>query len=117
MKWICPNCTELSPTRHWSVQRHIIRKHYGTGEPISVNTRKSRREMNIFPFNYGLSSNPSSLNYGRPPSLSFPINQKKSYEDNFDSFLDKMMNWNDRMIRVRILEELIKLNNILQQKK
>jgi hypothetical protein len=117
MKWICPDCTELSPTRHWSVQRHIIRKHYGIGEPINVNTRKSRREMNILPVNYGLSSNPSPLNYGSPPSLYLPFNQQKSYENNFDRFMDKMLDYNDRMIRARILEELIKLNNILQQKK
>jgi hypothetical protein len=73
--------------------------------------------MNILPTNYGLASNPSPLKYGPPPSLSFPINQQKSYEDNFDSFLDKMLNYNDRIIRARTLEELIKLNNTLQQKK
>jgi hypothetical protein len=98
MKWICPNCTELSPTRHWSIQRHIIRKHYGVGEPISVNTRKSRREMNILPVNYGLYSNPTHLNYGSPPSLYPPINQQKSYENNLDRFMDKMLDSNDRWI-------------------
>lgn len=44
-KWVCPNCTELSPTRHWSVQRHIQRKHDGVGEPISVNTYQTRAQM------------------------------------------------------------------------
>ena len=46
-KWICPTCKELSPTRHWSVERHIKRKHAGIGEPISINTHQTRTQMNI----------------------------------------------------------------------
>jgi len=46
-KWICPACKELSPTRHWSVERHIKRKHAGIGEPISINTHQTRIQMNI----------------------------------------------------------------------
>ncbi len=46
-KWICPNCLELSPTRHWSVERHIRRKHTGIGEPVSINTHQTRTQMNI----------------------------------------------------------------------
>jgi hypothetical protein len=46
-KWICPTCKELSPTRHWSVKRHIKRKHAGIGEPISINTYQTRIQMNI----------------------------------------------------------------------
>jgi hypothetical protein len=38
---------ELSPTRHWSVGRHIMRKHAGIGEPISINTHQTRIQMNI----------------------------------------------------------------------
>ena len=38
---------ELSPTRHWSVERHIRRKHAGVGEPISINTHQSRTQMNM----------------------------------------------------------------------
>ena len=38
---------ELSPTRHWSVERHIRRKHTGIGEPISINTHQTRTQMNI----------------------------------------------------------------------
>lgn len=38
---------ELSATRHWSVLRHIARKHSGLGEPISINTRQTRTQMNI----------------------------------------------------------------------
>ena len=45
-KWVCPNCAELSPTRHWSVGRHIIRKHAGVGEPVSINTHQTRSQMN-----------------------------------------------------------------------
>jgi hypothetical protein len=37
---------ELSPTRHWSVERHIKRKHAGIGEPISINTYQTRTQMN-----------------------------------------------------------------------
>ncbi|MGC2383454.1 MAG: hypothetical protein WA631_10145 [Nitrososphaeraceae archaeon] len=48
-KWVCPNCVELSPTRHWSVERHIRRKHTGIGEPISINTHQTRTQMNIGP--------------------------------------------------------------------
>ncbi len=46
-KWVCPNCTELLPTRHWSVQRHIQRKHGGIGEPISINSHRTRAQMNM----------------------------------------------------------------------
>ena len=43
--WVCPNCNELNPTRHESVIRHIHRKHESFGEPISINTRQTRRQM------------------------------------------------------------------------
>lgn len=46
-KWVCAICTELSPTRHWSVRRHIQRKHDGAGEPISVNTHQTREQMHM----------------------------------------------------------------------
>jgi hypothetical protein len=46
-KWLCPTCTELSPTRHWSVRRHIQRKHDGVGEPISFNTYQTRDQMHM----------------------------------------------------------------------
>jgi hypothetical protein len=42
---LCPSCTELSLTRHWSVRRHIQRKHDGVGEPISINTYQTRDQM------------------------------------------------------------------------
>ena len=38
---------ELSPTRHWSVGRHIRRKHANVGGPISINTHQTRTQMNI----------------------------------------------------------------------
>jgi hypothetical protein len=44
-RWVCPNCNELNPTRHESVIRHIHRKHESFGEPISINTRQTRRQM------------------------------------------------------------------------
>lgn len=43
--WVCPNCNELNPTRHECVIRHIHRKHESFGEPISINTRQTRRQM------------------------------------------------------------------------
>ena len=43
--WICPNCREIEPTRHESAVRHIGRKHGSKGEPISINTRETRRQM------------------------------------------------------------------------
>jgi hypothetical protein len=43
--WVCPNCNELNPTRHESVIGHIHRKHESFGEPISINTRQTRRQM------------------------------------------------------------------------
>lgn len=45
--WICPKCKELKPTRHESVVRHIGRKHGLMGEPVSINTGETRREMLI----------------------------------------------------------------------
>lgn len=63
-KWICPNCTELSPTRHWSVERHIRRKHIGSGEPISINTHQTRTQMNIESgYNSSSSSNIRQVNH------------------------------------------------------
>jgi hypothetical protein len=44
---VCPNCKELLPTRHWSVQRHIRRKHADIGEPISINTHKTRAQIGM----------------------------------------------------------------------
>jgi hypothetical protein len=43
--WLCPWCSELKPTRHESVVRHINRKHRAAGEPISVTTRQTRNQM------------------------------------------------------------------------
>ena len=43
--WICPNCREIKPTRHESAVRHIGRKHGSKGEPISINTGETRRQM------------------------------------------------------------------------
>jgi hypothetical protein len=44
---VCSICTELSPTRHWSVRRHIQRKHNDVGEPISINTYQTRDQMRM----------------------------------------------------------------------
>ena len=56
MNWVCPNCPELRHgSRHWSVGRHIERKHNGIGEPISLNTGMTRSQM-------GLDSFPSQIN-------------------------------------------------------
>ena len=56
MNWVCPNCPELRHgSRHWSVGRHIERKHNGIGEPISLNTGRTRSQM-------GLDSFPSQIN-------------------------------------------------------
>jgi hypothetical protein len=43
--WVCPKCNELTPTRHESVIRHIVRKHNSLGEPISVTTGQTRYQM------------------------------------------------------------------------
>ena len=43
--WICSKCSELKPTRHESVVRHIARKHWSIGEPLSVTTRQTRSQM------------------------------------------------------------------------
>jgi len=54
---------ELMPTRHWSVGRHIRRKHTGIGEPISINTHQTRTQMNISSgWSNPASSNPSQFN-------------------------------------------------------
>jgi hypothetical protein len=56
MNWVCPNCPELRHgSRHWSVGRHIARKHNCIGEPISLNTGITRSEM-------GLDYFPSQIN-------------------------------------------------------
>jgi hypothetical protein len=43
--WLCPKCSELKPTRHENVIRHLNRKHGAVGEPISVTTRQTRNQM------------------------------------------------------------------------
>jgi hypothetical protein len=43
--WLCPKCSELEPTRHENVVRHINRKHGAVGEPISVTTGQTRNQM------------------------------------------------------------------------
>ena len=43
--WLCPKCSELKPTRHENVVRHINRKHGAVGEPISVTTGQTRNQM------------------------------------------------------------------------
>ena len=43
--WLCPKCSELKPTRHESVVRHLNRKHGAVGEPISVTTGQTRNLM------------------------------------------------------------------------
>jgi hypothetical protein len=48
MNWVCPNCPELRQgSRHWSVGRHIQRKHNCNGEPISLNTGMTRSQMGL----------------------------------------------------------------------
>ena len=43
--WLCPKCSELKPTRHENVVRHINRKHGAVGEPKSVTTGQTRNQM------------------------------------------------------------------------
>jgi hypothetical protein len=43
--WLCPKCSELKPTRHENVVRHINRKHGAVGEPISVTSGQTRNQM------------------------------------------------------------------------
>jgi hypothetical protein len=43
--WLCPKCSELKPTRHENVVRHINRKHGALGEPVSVTTGLTRNQM------------------------------------------------------------------------
>lgn len=53
MKWVCPYCPELRHgSRHWSVGRHIARKHNCIGEPVSLNTGITRSQMGLDPFPY-----------------------------------------------------------------
>lgn len=43
--WLCPKCSELKPTRHENVVRHVNRKHASVGEPVSVTTGQTRNQM------------------------------------------------------------------------
>ena len=43
--WLCPKCSELKPTRHENVVRHVNRKHGSVGEPVSVTTGQTRNQM------------------------------------------------------------------------
>jgi hypothetical protein len=85
MNWVCPNCPELRHgSRHWSVGRHIKRKHNCIGEPISLNTGMTRSEM-------GLDHFPSQVNRmnglpnGRGFTPNYPNKKFQSLEP-FDWF-------------------------------
>ena len=85
MNWVCPNCPELRHgSRHWSVGRHIKRKHNCIGEPISLNTGMTRSEM-------GLDHFPSQVNRmnglpnGRGFTPTYPNKKFQSLEP-FDWF-------------------------------
>ena len=43
--WLCSKCSELRPTRHENVVRHINRKHGAVGKPMSVTTGQTRNQM------------------------------------------------------------------------
>ena len=55
---------ELSPTRRWSVERHIKRKHIGIGEPVNINTHQTRTQMNTGSrwSNFSTIANPTQFN-------------------------------------------------------
>ena len=63
--WLCPKCSELKPTRHENVVRHINRKHGTVVEPISVTTGQTRNQM----LSFGLLS-PIRKSFMRKPVLS-----------------------------------------------
>lgn len=74
-KWICPNCSELSPTRHWSVGRHMMRKHAGMGEPISINTYQTRAQM----IRSGIFKPPSPTSFNNPTKFSPRMDDSNHY--------------------------------------
>lgn len=94
--WLCPNCNELNPTRHESVIRHIHRKHESFGEPISINTRQTRRQMleymspNAF---YAPYLKTPWLNYGQPfrNSKTQAEQDSKGEDERTDALSDMVM--------------------------
>ncbi|MDW0283327.1 MAG: hypothetical protein QN720_12550, partial [Nitrososphaeraceae archaeon] len=91
------NCPELRHgSRHWSVGRHIERKHNGVGEPISLNTGMTRSQMGLYPF-------PSQINRtkGVPNGRAFTPNHPNK---NFQSLeiYDRFEKYNLTLLRQKV---------------
>ena len=104
MKWVCPSCAELlHGSRHWSVERHIGRKHGGIGEPISLNTGETRSQMDgrssysHFPYSRGGSLNDFSSN---SPSSSGKKSQPTDMSDWFEKYFLKPLRQNVEFINL-----------------
>jgi hypothetical protein len=104
MNWVCPNCPELRHgSRHWSVGRHIKRKHNCIGEPISLNTGMTRSQM-------GLDSFPSQINpTNRFPNGTFTPNHPN---EKFQSL--EHCDWVEKHI-LRPLRQNVEITNLLDQ--
>jgi hypothetical protein len=114
--WVCPNCSELNPTRHESVIRHIHRKHESFGEPISINTRLTRRQMldymspNTF---YAPYLKTPWLNYGQPFRISRTQAEQdsKREDERTDALSDMVMKTQQSKLLSDIYQNLKYLQN------
>jgi hypothetical protein len=107
MKWVCSSCPELlHGSRHWSVKRHIARKHGGIGEPISLNTGETRSQMD------GRSSS-SHFPYSRLGSLNdFSSNSPSS--SGKKSQTTDMSDWIEKYF-LKPLRQYVELINLYEQ--
>lgn len=110
--WVCPNCNELNPTRHESVIRHIHRKHESFGEPISINTRQTRRQMLGY-----MSPNAYYTPYPKTPWLNsrhpFRVSRTQAEQDSKGEY-ERSDAFNDMVMQTQQMKLLITINQNLQ---
>jgi hypothetical protein len=112
--WICPKCSELKPTRHESVVRHIARKHWSMGEPLSVTTRQTRNQMlasgSLAPVKMSFSRKSTDQGVRYDPSIG--VDYKNRNLNPSPDLVDKAV----MMTLVRLVKETRqKMENVLNQ--
>jgi hypothetical protein len=96
--WNCPHC-QISSSRHWNMQRHIDRRHGGTGEPVTYDTAQYYKDMNPQNFHF-------PLDYSHHASLSFLTRKGKS-DKKFSEFLDDQI--------LQPLRKMVEYKNLTSQ--
>jgi hypothetical protein len=90
-RWRCPNC-EMSSKRHWNVERHIGRRHGGSGQPFN-NDRILYDRLLLQQQHIPLTSYISNLD-----------STEKSYKK-FDLFVDRILKQYHILVEIKNLRD------------